>query len=221
MSETEKRMETRYAQREQAEKGYHPYNDVTRFSCLLQCSVSSCGEVVTVSGDISHDVDVVVVDGAYQEEYTAEYSPRSMFPPPSVVRLPKKLPKDCTEHLKGAFGLMWVDTGACANRIRSFVEVLLDHFEIEREGPNKAGDIYRYNLPKRIQLFEAKKPGHETLYEALRIVGNLGSHEGSVKWDTLLQAFQLADYLIEVRIEDKGEVMRAIAQEIIDKGGKS
>ncbi|WP_318035163.1 DUF4145 domain-containing protein [Rhizobium ruizarguesonis] len=220
VAETEKRMEARYAKREHAEKGYHPYNEVTRFSCLLQCSASSCGEVVAVSGDIVHDVEILVVDGEYQEEYTAEFMPRSMFPPPPVVRLPKKLPKDCSEHLKASFALMWSDTGACANRIRSFVEVLLDHFEIERKGPNKTGDIYRYSLLKRIKLFEAKKPGHETLYDALRIVGNLGSHEGSVKWDTLLQAFQLADYLIEVLIEDKGESMRAIAQEIVDKKGK-
>lgn len=220
MADTEKRLEANYSKREHAEKGFHPYQDVTRFSCLLQCSASSCGEVIAVSGDIDFDVSVGIVDGEFREEYISEYLPRSMFPPPPVVRLPKKLPDPCRQHLKAAFGLMWSDTGACANRIRTFVEVLLDHFEVEREGPDSNGKTRRFNLMKRIKLFEAKRPGHETLYEALRLVGNLGSHEGAVKWDTLLKAFQLADYLIEVLIEDKGESMRAIAQEIIDEQGK-
>lgn len=220
VADTMQRLEATYAKREHAEKGYHPYNEMTRFSCLLQCSSSPCGEVVAVSGDITHDVDVIMVDGEYQEDYTAEYLPRSMFPAPPVVRMPRKLPKACADHLNAAFGLMWADTGACANRIRTFVEVLLDHFSIDREGPGKSGKIYRYDLSKRIKLFEAQKPGHETLYDALRLVGNLGSHEGSVKWDTLLRAFQLADYLIEILIEGKGQSMRAIAKEIIDKKGK-
>ena len=220
VAETEKRLEPSYAKQAHAERGYHPYEDQTRFSCLLQCSRPSCGEVVSVNGNIIFDVAIDIVNGAFTETYFAEYLPKSMFPPPVVVRLPDNLPKACADHLKAAFKLMWMDTGASANRIRTFVEVLLDHFEIAREGPGKTGKISRYNLNQRIKLFEEQKPGHETLYEALRIVGNDGSHEGEVEWETLLKAFQLTDYLIEVLFEDRGESMRAIAREIIAKREK-
>lgn len=222
LTDTLKRVEARYAEQEHNEKGYHPYNDVTRFVCLLQCSRFSCGEVVAVSGDIDADVEYLFGADGHEEEYTNnKYLPRSMFPAPPVVRLPKKLPQECSDHLNAAFGLMWADTGACANRIRTFTETLLDHFQIDRKGPDKNGKIYRFNLSQRIKLFEAKKPGHQSLYEALRIVGNVGSHSGVVSWDIILKAFRLVDYLIEILIEDKGAAMRALAQEIIDGNEES
>jgi hypothetical protein len=209
-----------YADRQHREEGYHPYNDVTRFACLLQCDAFSCGEVVAVSGDITHDVDIQYDEDGAQEHYRPEYLPRSMFPAPPVFRLSDQLPKHCAEHLSAAFGLMWGDTGACANRIRVFVEALLDHYGIPREGMTKKSKPTRYDLSKRIDLFEDQKPGHKTLFDALRWVGNLGSHAGPMKWDTILKCFQIVEHLIEILIDDKAGAIKALAQEIVDKKGK-
>lgn len=214
------KLRTKYSDSQHREKGYHPYNDVTRFSCLLQCDAFSCGEVVSVSGDIVYDVDFYYDEDGAHEDYRAEYLPHSMYPAPPVFRPSDRLPKECATHLEAAFSLMWTDTGACANRIRVFVEMLLDHFNIEREGPNSKGKVHRYDLSKRIDLFEDQRPGHKILFDAIRWIGNLGSHEGAIKWDAVLKAFQIVEHLVEILIDDKAGAIQALAQEIVDKKGK-
>ncbi|MBY5837087.1 DUF4145 domain-containing protein [Rhizobium leguminosarum] len=219
VKESIQRRETKYSKLEHNQEGWEPDWITESFICLLECGYAFCGEVVTVGGSVYYQYGEYPDGEDIVRDFSPTFLPHSMRPAPPVISLSAKLPKECGEHLKKAFELMWFDASACTNRIRTFVEALLDHFEIDKEGQNKKGELYRYNLDKRIQLFEEKMPGHKVVFDALRWFGNFGSHGGATKWEAILDAFQLVEYIIDEVIDHKGAKIKAIAQNIVDKKG--
>lgn len=190
-----------------------------RFSGYLVCNVPACGELVVVAGDFEehyhyqHDEET----GDPIEFTDTSYRPRIMHPAPPMIEVPKKLRKESKEQLARAFELFWSDAAACANRLRIVVELLLDQLEIPRKGPKGNAKNAHLNLSDRIAKLKEVRPGHERALTALRIVGNIGSHEGIVEFEELLDCFELIeDALIEL-LERRRENLDAKAQRIIDR----
>lgn len=154
-------------------------------------------------------------------EFTdTNYSPRIMHPAPPMIELPGKLSKEAKEHMTRAYELFWSDAGACANRLRIVVELLLDQLQIPRRGPKGKHKNARLDLSDRIGLLKDLRPGHDKALTALRIVGNTGSHEGVVEFEELLDCFELLeDALIEL-LDRRRENLDAKAQRIIDRRAK-
>ncbi|MER8410044.1 DUF4145 domain-containing protein [Mesorhizobium sp. M1342] len=140
-----------------------------RFVCFLVCGNKVCGEVVAVCGRVTHE---------HHEQYEEDvgrmvsfdstyYVPTQMYPAPPVFALSTRLKKDLAAHVRKAFELLWVDPASCANRIRVFLEFLMDYFEIPRSDINAKGEEYDLKLYHRIERLEAKKPGHKKTFNAL------------------------------------------------------
>ncbi|WP_244489966.1 DUF4145 domain-containing protein [Rhizobium sp. Leaf391] len=194
-----------------------------RFSGYLACSAVGCGELVVVAGDFEEHYHYQFdEDTGDPIEFTdTSYKPRIMHPAPPMIEVPKRLGKDAKEHMTRAFDLFWSDAGACANRMRIVVELLLDQLEIARRGPKGKRNNVRLDLSDRIDLLKDVRPGHDKALTALRIVGNTGSHEGVVEFEELLDCFELLeDALIEL-LERRRENLNAKAQRIIDRRGKN
>jgi hypothetical protein len=190
-----------------------------RFSGYLVCNAPGCGELVVVAGDFEehyhyqHDEET----GDPIEFTDTSYKPRIMHPAPPMVEVPKKLNKDAKEHMTRAFELFWSDAGACANRLRIVVELLLDQLGIARRGPKGKRNNVRLDLCDRIDLLKDVRPGHDKALTALRIVGNTGSHEGVVEFEELLDCFELLeDALIEL-LEERRAKLEAKADAIIKR----
>lgn len=193
-----------------------------RFSGYLVCNALGCGELVVVAGDFEehyhyqHDEET----GDPIEFTDTSYKPRIMHPAPPMIEVPKKLAKGSKEHMTRAFELFWSDAGACANRMRVVVELVLDQLAIPRKGPKGKAKNAHLNLSDRIAILNEVWPGHEKALTALRIVGNTGSHEGVVELEELLDCFELLeDALIEL-LERRRENLDAKAQRIIDRRAK-
>jgi hypothetical protein len=99
------------------------------------------------------------------------------------------------------------------------VEALLDHFGVQKDTINQKGEKQPLALASRIEKFEKQMPGHQLVFNALRWLGNVGSHGEGVKWNTMLEAFQLVEYVIDEVILKKGENIKAIAQKIVNNKG--
>jgi hypothetical protein len=162
--------------------------DITyRFTQLLRCAISTCGQIVSVMGD----ADMVDRDPMESDEERMKYKlfPKGMHPAPPLATIPEGTPEAIAKELKIAFQLFWVDLGACANRIRISVERLLDELGVP---PNSI-------LFRRIEDLVAKDPNHAETFHALREVGNVGSHEGVNTRETVLNAFEIyQDALAEI-----------------------
>lgn len=181
-----------------------------------------CGEIVAVSGDYSefyHTQYDEQLDDTI--EFTdLNYYPFLMRPAPPMISMPKSLNAESRKHLAKAFELFWADWASCANRLRIVTEYLLDQLAIPRTGVKGKLKNANLDLADRIELLKIARPGHDHLLNALRIVGNLGSHDGEVDFGVILDCFEfLEEALIEL-LEQRREKMDARAARLIQNRGK-
>ncbi|MBB3388929.1 hypothetical protein FHT82_001652 [Rhizobium sp. BK275] len=207
--------EPQYSHSARNREDWHYYDVDQRFICFLVCDQRFCGEIVAVSGVVGHDVEIVDGEDGPETEYPSFYYPKSMVPAPRPFVVSQKLSDKCKEDLHNAFRLIWADTAACANRLRSFVEHLLDQLGVTRKVPKT-----RSTLDDRIKLFGQQNPDHLEILQALREVGNAGSHGGRSAFEDIVECFVLAEWLIKTLIEREIDEITAIARKLSQKHGR-
>jgi hypothetical protein len=208
--------EPTYSESAHQDDGWGPDWTIERFSLRLRCSESTCGEVVVVSGDT---VWIETVDQDHGWGYMSALRPRMMFPSPPIIPLPNDTPSEVSEKIKAAFGLFWFDSGASANSLRMSVEFLLDHLKVPRT-TMKNGKLTDLNLNGRIQFYEKSNPDHGETFNALRVIGNLGSHGTSLTQEALLDAFEIYEDALSEIIGGRSAYLAAIKKKIIASKGK-
>lgn len=215
-AKTLKMEEPQYSKAGHASEEWSPDWDVERFSCFLRCDHQPCQEIVVVSGEtINEQVIVDDQDGSQGWGVETYLRPSSMFPAPPIIAFPKELPKAVSAEVNKSFGLFWVDRDACATSLRKSVEVVLDEVRIPRiEASGKFID-----LKTRIDEFKKIDPDNDQALDALRIVGNLATHEGGVSWEALLDAYMIyEDALLEIFGKRKAKIEATIKKLIASKG---
>jgi hypothetical protein len=211
------RVEPAYITRELDEHGLQGDCSEGSFIAFMVCKGVLCGEVVAVSGDYRCDEHVQQVNDEEEQTFTTyNYRIYSMRPGPPLIEAPKKLNADAKRHLKKAFELFWTDSASCANRLRIVVEYLLDQFDIERD--TAKGDPL--NLASRIEKLTKTKPDQADYLNALRWLGNAGSHDGIVDFDDLLSCFDMLEHAMIELFEGRDEKRRAEAKRIIAAKGR-
>ena len=195
-----------------------------RFILMLKCSIAKCGELVAVSGETSVEQ---VDDEEFGYVYESMLRPKSMYPAPHIVQLPTDTPRWVKNELELAFQIFWADTGACATKIRTSVERLMDHFGVAKfkrvktsKTPGKPGKLVRLDLYSRIERFIANTGSlvHQDHLHALRVVGNLGTHEGEISRTHILEAFEVYEHALEELIAKKSKQISKLAKKL--KGAK-
>ncbi|MGR9178447.1 DUF4145 domain-containing protein [Rhizobium leguminosarum] len=186
-----------------------------KFVALLKCD--ECGEVVTVAGTKQlwtyEDYD------SHEQCLGESLIVRHVYPAPHIIEVSEELPSECAEHLELAFELYWVDKAAAANRLRILIERVMDHFNVPVEGNSKNDKTHRLNLSERIDEFEMMKPGHKDAFDALRIVGNHGSHVGQADRKALLDSFEILEGALSELIDEKKAKLAAKAKALIQNKG--
>jgi hypothetical protein len=108
-----------------------------------------------------------------------------MNPAPPLATIPPETPYSVANELRTAFELFWLNSGACANRLRISVERIMDEQKVIGK-----------TLFDRIDAFQKIEPEHGPTFDALRHVGNLGSHEGEVTREALLDSFEIYQHAL-------------------------
>jgi len=189
-----------------------------RFSMILQCAKSGCGEAVSVAGEVWADQEVT---GDHELEWVKTYRPFYMHPAPPIIAIPKRTPVEVAKELKLSFGLYWVDYNVCISRLRTSLERLMDHFgvaktRIHKKDPAHPGKRRMIDLSPRIDMF-AKKVGsteHSGTLHALRTIGNLGTHSSKVSQAAVLDAYQLYEMALDHLFKDRSESAKAIIKRL-------
>lgn len=210
--------ETEYSKAEQKLPESEPDWTMERFVALLKCDVDYCGEVVAVGGN--RQAEMYQDYEGREQHWESVLVPLFVRPSPHIIAVSDKLSDPCKMHLKKAFELYWLDKAACANRLRIFVERLMDDFEVTKSKILENGKPHALNLFERIQAFDEVKPGHGAALNALRHVGNYGSHEGQAEESALLDCFELLEDALAELIDEKKAMLAAKAQNLIENKGK-
>ena len=191
-----------------------------RFVAMLVCNNANCKERVAVCGRTHHEEGH---DYESQEQnWVRLFKPTFFYKAPPVFPIPENCPREIGRELKRAFALVWLDIGSSANRLRSAIEVFLNERKVLKTIKNKKGKRVRLALHGRIKLFHTKNPDAANSLEAVKWLGNDGSHANldSLTIDDLLDGFDLFEVAIERIYVRRAERVSKIAARINKQKGK-
>lgn len=192
------------------------YSDMAtkRFSVMIECNNRICGEWVTATGYIGHNYDWDSTDDG--SSVTECIDIRSMYPAPPIIDIPQNTPPIVDVLINLAFQLYWMDLSSCVNRLRTSVELILDDLNVPRENHKNK----QLPLKNRIDLFKEIDPEHADSMDALRLVGNIGSHTCFTHRDAVLDMFHVLEEALAELYAKRSETTRAIKEKIFSTKGR-
>ena len=187
----------------------------SRFSGWLVCGHARCGEVVAVSGVVSHRYDY---DDCGKTVVRERLHPVAMHPPPPVIGIADEVPETIQKVLSASFGLFWLNQEACAGRLRLVVELVLDKQGVPRE----TRDGTFVPLHKRIENWRSSENGaaFADSLMAIKWLGNVGVHEDDVSRDRLLVAYELLDRALKRLFPSDEGYLDELADEMVRSKGR-
>jgi len=142
-----------------------------------------------------------------------------MVPAPPIIVIPKGVPKAVKRELQLSFELFWLDHGACVNRLRVSLERLLDELKVPKKAKTTKGKFEDLTLHKRIEKAKLDDDGIKEFLMAVKWVGNIGTHDGEVDVDFLLNTYALYEAALEDIYDKKRSKLLRIAADINKKKG--
>jgi hypothetical protein len=185
---------------------------------ILTCNNSECGEVVAVGGtwrvDSSRDP---------YEQYATQLRAKYFDPPLHLIHVPQRTPEATGEAIRDASQLLLINSSASANRLRQGTEALLDSKKVKRTtmGTRQDGSRFRkqISLHDRIVAFRKSQPEVADLLEAVKWIGNDGSHESGLKAQEVLIGARILETALKLLYETSDpELERQVKKIIKNKG---
>lgn len=160
------------------------------FSAHLYCSNTQCKEKVVICGTYSS------AERGFLEFYKV-FEPDFIFPAPDIFSIHENYPDDIKSETRKAFSLFWIDRDAAGNRIRSIVEMLLDHLKVKKRELTKKRKYRKLSLHNRILEYHPKNPDIGEQLFAIKWLGNFGSHSNGLTKDDLLDDFEMIEFVLD------------------------
>lgn len=184
------------------------------FSCTLKCS--TCNELVFMVGngvvDIDHDVDE---DGGWVSSWTPFYRPTYFHPPLQLIDYAANSPQEVIAPLDTASSLYFTSPAACCNSVRAAAELILTKLGV----PDKKDEKPIY-FSSRINLLPEDQKSTKELFNAIRWIGNHGSHPSSeIEAEDALHALEIMEFLLEEIYGHKRKQLKELAAAINDRKG--
>lgn len=104
------------------------------FTGSLKCNSSRCGEIAFVTGTMN-----LIEDHEYDEQsqrynfvYVESLEPNLFIPSLNIFTPHSDIPEQIVKMIKDSFRFFWMDPASCGNKIRTIIEVLMDHQNIPK-----------------------------------------------------------------------------------------
>jgi len=196
------------SERGRNEDWWEPEHEEYVFRLSLKCS--DCNELVFVHGDgfLEEEYDVDENEN-WSREWVKYLRPKSFFPSLKFIDCPPATPKVVQVHLEAASALYYSHPPACCNSLRMAAEEVLTSLGVPEPPP---GEFVSFgnrikNLPEESNSYN--------LLDAIRWLGNEGSHSGSsITHKDAEDAFQVMDLLLEECYSDRQKKIHELAAAI-------
>lgn len=185
------------------------------FHGVLYCGRNACREKVVVTGDY-------FVDSNDYGEPTGFLRLCFAIPALPLATPPKGTPASVLERIDDASRVVWADPASAANGLRRAVEALLDEQKVNKTKLTKAGKRVPQSTHERIIAFKTKQPTAAASLEAVKWVGNQGSHGSSTLTATdCIESAEFLDHALRVLYDTSdAELVRRAAAVNKRKGTK-
>lgn len=181
-----------------------------RVAGFLHCSNPRCKETVAVSGEASLSEEYDEREGIFYEVY---YDIKTYLPPVLAYDPPSSCLPDLAEAIRSAQRVMLLDHGAAANAIRRGLELMCDAHGVAREQLNSRGEPVSISLADRLAQCSSVSKDNRSILQAVRIVGNEGSHS-TVTLDDVFDALDLMAYFVDQHYAKSGSSVMHIGRHI-------
>ncbi len=165
---------------------------------------------MAVAGDMKFDAQLDVASGNWYGEY-AEFL-RLRFAVPSIHLM--TFPAACPESVKGdvasASKVMFAVPSAAANRLRTAIETLLTEQGVAQVGL-KGKPLSTH---ARIELLRASSPDAAVALEAVKWIGNSGSHDSEATIDDFMNGADLLSHALRLLYDTRTKELDALAERI-------
>ncbi|MEU8453736.1 DUF4145 domain-containing protein [Streptomyces griseoaurantiacus] len=191
------------------------------FHGALHCSETKCDEPTIVTGEYTLDA---IPDDDWGIDYEERLRLRFSIPGLRIMKMPQKCPEPVQARIQEAANLLWSDPASAANRLRSAIEELLTAQKIPRtklvpKGATQPKRRKRLSAHERIIMLKAREPDAANLLEAVKWIGNSGSHEGTAQSEDVLDGVTLLERALHDLYDDRGKELARIAKQINARKG--
>jgi hypothetical protein len=174
------------------------------FHGQLICAIPTCRETVAIAGDYAVDVDVED-DGT--SGYFDLFRLRFATPALKIILPPRRTPRAVTRAIDSAAAIMWADPNAAANRLRVAIDEVLTAYGMPRFR-NANGKRWPISTDRRIKEFGRYEDGIAETLEAVKWIGNQGSHETSISATDVLDGADLLSHALKQLYDDSDAQIR-------------
>jgi hypothetical protein len=185
------------------------------FTVSTECSNRACQAVGVVVGDMKVDTDVDD-QGHWQGQYDTFYRIRYVEPPLAIVTIPNGCPEDVSKAIADASRLLWIDSGSAANRLRTVVELLLTALGVRKTNSSRK----RMTTHTRIEALRATRPDVADVLEAVKWIGNVGSHPESLTTKDVLEGAALLEHALKLVYDTSDKEIARLAKRVNKRRGR-
>lgn len=177
----------------------------------------SCKQIVYIVGiynlrEYYPDYDPVaqITDPDYHHgpEYEDVHEIKYMVPAIELLRLPKKCPDNIKSYIESAAEVIFCSPGLAANKLRSSIDALLTAEKIPRYRINKKSKRERLTTHDRIVMYRRKNADVGNLLEAVKWIGNGGSHESKLSFDDVVSGLEIYGLALNLLYENSTAAIR-------------
>lgn len=190
------------------------------YSCLFECTNSTCEEVIASSGEgfVSPYMDEDH-EGNPIEDYMDFFRPNYFYPHLKLFATPKDVPEDVVKEIELSFELFFCNPPSSLNHIRIALEYLLTHMRVNRYRMvrRRRKSIV---LHERINLIPEKFREIKDHCLAIKWSGNAGSHSGEgITKDDVMDAYEIMNEILREIFKGKKKEIKKLVKQINKKKG--
>lgn len=189
------------------------------FTGLLQCDNHGCRREVVIAGDW-------VLSWAFDEVQERErlvdfFALRFISPAPQLLLTPMRTPSKVVESIATASSVLWTSPDLAATQLRLAVEELLTARGVKRTNITAKRKRKRLSAHERLQIFARTQPEVVHALEAVKWIGNAGTHESGLTVDDVVKGAEFLELALR-RLYDTNEAeLLATAKDINRRRGLS
>lgn len=180
------------------------------FHGTLRCTNPNCRETAVVLGEMKVDALSDPSTNAWYGEYDHFLRLRSILPPLRLIEPPSGTPPAVIGRVDSASLVLWSDPSAAANRLRSAVEELLTARRVRKTNDKRV----RLSTHARIDLLRQEQAVVADVLEAVKWIGNEGSHEKALTVSDVLKGAALLERALQLLYDTSHAELLRLAQQI-------
>lgn len=161
------------------------------FTGSLQCDNTSCGRIAVIAGDWVYGW---AFDEIRERDVLVDFFVlRYINPAPRLLFSPARTPAKVVASIATASSVLWMSPDLAATQLRLAVEQLLSARGVRRTTLTTKKKRRRLSTQERLGIFAGTHPEVVHALEAVKWIGNSGTHETGLTVDDVVKGAQFLE----------------------------